>query len=236
MRKLTVLSSACLLVLTTAGCGSITGISGETEFACKAPRGVPCTSMSGVYANIRAGTVPGMQPPQATEPGGAAPQAANTATGPEPASHAAGAPRDPLDLSTPATMSTARQAQPGAFARVPPIAMNTPSSGTPVRTPERVLRIWIAPLEDREGTLHDQRYVYVHVERGQWLLEAFQENGSRAYAPVRRMPSSADRTPEDQPANARQAAQETARRNTPFLIPGAEPPTPGPGNQPENRE
>lgn len=201
-----------------AGCGSITGLTGQTEFACKAPEGVPCTSMSGVYENIRAGNVPGQHAPQPS-PASAAKHGQSTPA-------AAASPREPLSLESPPTVATAAQAQPGAFPRVPPTLLNTPSSGAPIRTPERVLRIWIAPLEDREGTLHDQRYVYVQVERGQWLLQAFQDAGSRVYAPVRRMQSASERQAEEQAANPQQAAQDAARRNAPFVIPGVPPQAP----------
>ncbi len=45
------------------GCGSITGFSdASSKFACKAPRGTVCTSVSGVYANSQAEHVQGQQP------------------------------------------------------------------------------------------------------------------------------------------------------------------------------
>jgi conjugal transfer pilus assembly protein TraV len=34
-----------------SGCGSMTGLTESTKFACKAPAGTTCTSVSGVYAN-----------------------------------------------------------------------------------------------------------------------------------------------------------------------------------------
>lgn len=40
-----------------AGCGSLSGYDGSSNFACAAPEGVTCMSMSGVYANVDAGNI-----------------------------------------------------------------------------------------------------------------------------------------------------------------------------------
>jgi len=45
------------------GCTSFSGLSGSSSFACKAPDGVTCTSMSGVYANHPNGNGPGTKQP-----------------------------------------------------------------------------------------------------------------------------------------------------------------------------
>lgn len=39
------------------GCGSLSGYDGSSKFACAAPEGVTCMSMSGVYANVDAGNI-----------------------------------------------------------------------------------------------------------------------------------------------------------------------------------
>lgn len=216
-----------------AACGSLTATGGASEFECKAPKGVPCMSMSGVYANVRAGNVPGVGTPMPSGiPAELAPRDATVAGVGTPL--AGGGAR--LGLSTPAPIVTAPLAQPGAFARVSPTTMSAPASGTPLRTPERILRLWIAPMEDSEGTLHDQRYVYVQVDRGQWLLQAFQESaGRQVYAPVKRMPSSSDRSDAPQPTAA-SAAQDAARRNAPLFVAGPNG-APGPAAaQPANAE
>lgn len=45
-----------------AGCGSMTGFTeAEGHFACKAPPGVSCKSVSGVYANAQVGNLPGLR-------------------------------------------------------------------------------------------------------------------------------------------------------------------------------
>jgi conjugal transfer pilus assembly protein TraV len=60
--------------------------------------------------------------------------------------------------------------------RVSPAAMEPPYSGVPLRTQPRVLRIWMAPFEDAEGDLHDQKYFYITIHSGRWVLEANQVN------------------------------------------------------------
>lgn len=46
-----------LAVLTLSGCAStLSGVGGVDGYACKAPEGAMCTSVSGVYANSRQGT------------------------------------------------------------------------------------------------------------------------------------------------------------------------------------
>lgn len=45
-----------------SGCGSMTGFSdSDSKFACKAPPGVVCTSVSGVYANVQQNNLPALQ-------------------------------------------------------------------------------------------------------------------------------------------------------------------------------
>ncbi|MGC3027047.1 type IV conjugative transfer system lipoprotein TraV [Burkholderia sp. DN3021] len=54
----TALIGAIAVVL--AGC-SFSGLDASSKFSCKAPDGVACASMSGVYANIQANNLPGQQ-------------------------------------------------------------------------------------------------------------------------------------------------------------------------------
>ena len=54
-------SSLLLLLvgLSVVGCGSMTGLDEKKNFACKAPPGISCASLSGVYANAVADNLPG---------------------------------------------------------------------------------------------------------------------------------------------------------------------------------
>ncbi|MDP2430840.1 MAG: type IV conjugative transfer system lipoprotein TraV [Pseudomonadota bacterium] len=60
----------------------------------------------------------------------------------------------------------------------------TPSSGDPIRSQPRVMRVWIAPWEDKEGDLHDQSYLWVTVNGGSWLLEHTKRQVQQAFRPV----------------------------------------------------
>ena len=41
---------------------------------------------------------------------------------------------------------------------------------TPIRTPSRVMRVWIAPWEDAEGDLMVSNYVYTELEPRRWMI------------------------------------------------------------------
>lgn len=52
---------AASLSLALTGCVSMSGYDANTDFACKAPDGVLCESMSGIYANAQANNLPGQR-------------------------------------------------------------------------------------------------------------------------------------------------------------------------------
>ncbi len=57
-----VLWLAAIVILGLNGCaGSLTGLEGESKFACKAPDGVTCSSLSGIYANAVANNLPALR-------------------------------------------------------------------------------------------------------------------------------------------------------------------------------
>jgi type IV conjugative transfer system lipoprotein TraV len=65
-----------------------------------------------------------------------------------------------------------------------PADMETPQSGQPIRSAPKVMRIWMAPFQDTDNDLHDQRYLFVTVHTGKWLIEANQVNIQRQFRPV----------------------------------------------------
>ena len=68
-------------VASLAGCMSLSGLSGNSSYACKAPDGVTCQSVSGTYANAVANNLP-VQRTRATPaatPASAAPSSAASA-------------------------------------------------------------------------------------------------------------------------------------------------------------
>ncbi len=113
------------------GCASsLSGVGGSEGYACKAPIGAQCTSVSGVYANSTQGqgSFPGLV-------GRMSPIAAYSSIAERPA-------------------PAARQATVGA-----------------IRSAPRVLRVWVAPWEDRDGDLHEEAVVHVLADTGRWLIE-----------------------------------------------------------------
>jgi conjugal transfer pilus assembly protein TraV len=51
----------CAAALGLAGCANMSGLDAGKSFSCKAPDGIQCESMSGVYANTLARTLPGQR-------------------------------------------------------------------------------------------------------------------------------------------------------------------------------
>lgn len=144
--------------LALAGCasGGLSGIGASSDYSCAAPPGVSCMSITGLYANTARGTLPALR-------------------------HRAEDERSDGDGNSakPAAVPYSKQQIAGAseqVAKVSPRTMDAPYSGTPLRTPARILRIWMAPFEDTELDLHDQKYLYVTIHTGRWVLEANQVN------------------------------------------------------------
>lgn len=82
---------ALCLLLALSACANMSGVGGNANYACKAPEGVACDSVSGTYANALRHNLPGQRAarsgaPRADEakapPLSAAPSAANDPPGP----------------------------------------------------------------------------------------------------------------------------------------------------------
>ncbi|MDD5298834.1 MAG: type IV conjugative transfer system lipoprotein TraV [Rhodocyclaceae bacterium] len=146
MRNLPLLAIAILGVGGLNGCaGTMSGMTGsDSKFACKAPDGVTCSSLSGVYANAVANNLPALRKD------------------------------DKGDASGKAAMPPS----PGE------VVGHAPSSGDPIRSQPKILRVWIAPWEDTDGDLHDQSYVYVVADPGRWMLEHNQKQIIDRYRPT----------------------------------------------------
>ena len=162
---------ACLAgsLMVLAGCTSLSGLDGSSSLSCKAPDGVTCDSVSGVYANAVRNNLPSQRSGTATPTDGKA-------------SAAASAP--------PAATFASAPAQSGVPSRpsAPPAAT---ASAMPLRSSARILRLWVKPWEDADRDLYDQGYVYVQIDGGQWLIEHAQRQIREAYAPLRPPPRSA---------------------------------------------
>jgi conjugal transfer pilus assembly protein TraV len=142
---LPLLAAGALLGL--SGCAStLSGTGGAEHYACKAPTGSQCTSVSGVYANAGRGAAP-----------------VATAKSAPPASSTSPAP--PASSTSPA--SPVPSAAPG-----PTVLPSATAAAAPaLRTAPRVLRMWVAPWEDSDGDLHDASTVHLLVDPGRWLVE-----------------------------------------------------------------
>jgi conjugal transfer pilus assembly protein TraV len=139
-----------LLLPTLSACVNLAGLEGKSEFACKAPDGVVCTSVSGVYANALAGALPAQQSQDQEQT-----KATREAVEGEPKPYAA-------------TVSVT----------------STPAPGTPLLSPPKVLRLWLAPRLDKDGDLHDASYLYVMWHRGEWQVEHTRRQIQRQFTPV----------------------------------------------------
>ena len=153
-------TAAVAVILTLGGCTSLSGLGGESKYACKAPIGVTCDSVTGTYANAIHNNLPSQRQQQ------------------------------PDEASTPTltTQPTASRRPP--LAPVPAPAVSTTETGmptgiSPLRSQARVLRLLTKPWEDADGDLYDQGYVYVQVDVGQWLIDHVQRQIRDTYAPLR---------------------------------------------------
>jgi conjugal transfer pilus assembly protein TraV len=224
------LSAALAVVVALSGCasGGLSGIGGSSSYSCAAPAGVSCMSVTGISVNAEKNNLPALRVADAAAARGgmAAAQPEVAAVSQTAAATVAALP--PTVAQPAAAAATARMPEPAA---VSPRQMEAPFSGAPIRTPMRVLRIWMAPYEDAERDLHDQKYLYVTIDGGRWLIEANQaqiQNRYRQVFPLSRRDElrseegdaagggapggSAPSRPSAAPAN-----------NSPFTLPGQQP-------------
>ena len=156
---------ACAVV---SGCASMAGVGGTSEYSCKAPEGVKCDSVSGTYYNSVENNLPSQRQGGRATPQEAAPTRMEALAGKRIAS---------ASYVTPASATSAT----GSGVALPPAAYTS----MPLRSPARVLRLWVKPWEDADGDLMDQLYVYVPVDNGRWLVDHTQRQIRDAYAPIK---------------------------------------------------
>lgn len=156
------LTAMVISIASLAGCGSLSGFDANSSFACKAPSGVLCESMTGIYANAEQKNLPG--------------QRVNTGKN---------------DTTGTATVPQATTGE-VSRAKAEGVLTKPIYSGTPIRSAPRVLRVWFAPWEDTDGDLHDQSYVYLPIDSGRWLIEHNRRRIQDAYRPVHAPKNSPD--------------------------------------------
>lgn len=167
----TMLRTAALL-LPLAGCVNMSGLSGESKYACAAPEGVACDSVSGTYANALHHNLPSQRASAAQNDPQGSPSRSMAGTA-SPASTASAPPRQAIT----GALSGAADASP----------RSTP--GLALRSQARVLRLWTKPWEDADGDLWDQGYVYVQVDTGRWQINHVRQRIRDQYAPLRPPPT-----------------------------------------------
>ncbi len=178
-------SAIAAVLACTAGCSSITGLDGSSQYACKAPEGVKCESVSGNYHNALQNNLPSQRRSTGAAIAASRPEH-QRASGPVVAGRA-----DPSSM--PPVVATAA----GVGSPVPGPAWQA----TPLRSGPRVLRLWIKPWEDADRDLNGESLVYVQVDNGRWLVDHVQRQAREAYRSVRpaRLPASAGKAAPTEP-------------------------------------
>lgn len=145
-----------MLALSLTGCSTLSGYDGSSSFSCKAPDGVSCSSLSGVYANASQNNLPGLQATITNETNSKEKNSSG-------------------DKTNPSVL------QAGSHFGITGKPLN---SGDPIYKPSKVLRVWIAPWQDEDGDLHDQSYVYMVADYGHWVIEHNQHRIMDQYQPT----------------------------------------------------
>ncbi len=175
------LASAIVLSI-TSGCDTFSGYDGSSQFHCKAPAGVQCQSLSGVYANSQGGR------PAATQQ-----TVAQQADQPPARGYGARGRDDEAPsfsqyptLSAPAARNMGEQGQPPTFAGV-------------IRSEPTTIRTWVMAYRDVDGDVVDQFYIYMALDSGNWLLQHEEQTIREIYAPAKptRMLGSGAKTDSD---------------------------------------
>ena len=159
-RFLIVVGGVIVLAAVLPGC-AITGLDGESKYACKAPEGVRCDSVSGTYYNALQNNLPA-QRRSAAPPLDTSPQAAP----------AGSAPRAAPTMLNASTRSAAGHEGAAYVA-------------APLRAAPRVLRLWIKAWEDADRDLVGESLVYVQVDNGRWLVDHVQRQQREPFVPIR---------------------------------------------------
>lgn len=161
-----------------SGCvGTVSTYGGESSFKCAAKfdDGVPCDSISGTAANFSAGNLSWQR-----QNG----QGSATNTSAVSSSEVATKMKALQDLPPVLGAATPGNMSGPSYDKLSPRQLPTPSTGMPLRIPERILRIWVAPYEDEESALNDQKYIYLTVQKGAWQVEANKLNVGNSYKQI----------------------------------------------------
>lgn len=133
-----------LVATSITGCASVLTV-GEPEYACKGiPEGVQCMSVTDVYNATHDGKSLTVSADEGAE--GVQVVGASEASGEQ--------------------IKAEREA---AFINTF-VAPHLPNQPIPIRTPAVVMRIWIAPWEDKNGDLITTGFVHTEIEPRRWVV------------------------------------------------------------------
>lgn len=158
-RHLGTLMVSVMVLASLQGCATV----GEKGFACPGrPAGVRCMSASEVYAATQASDV---VPATAPDPLGDDPRA-SSARGPRATSDRAGEP--PRTGQAPDQEAQSTDPRSGMHITAMSPLLPEVAKPMPIRTPARVMRVWIAPWEDTRGRAHGGGNVFIEIETRRW--------------------------------------------------------------------
>jgi conjugal transfer pilus assembly protein TraV len=204
MIRLFVTCAAVAVVGQLAGCASgVSAYGGESSFNCEVKlEGIPCNSISGTDRNLAAGKLPHQQNER-------------KAVSPETVAMNV----DQLKTQKPVTPNKMPGLASGPAPEVvSPRQMTTANTtGMPLRVQEKVLRVWMAPFEDEDGSLHDQKFIFMAIARGSWQIESNRinplNNGFKQVFPLgNRTPDTSD-SPRSERTDARSQANAAVTNN-----------------------
>lgn len=148
------------LSLLASGCTSMSGLDGSSSYSCPLPKSGNCKPMSQVYEES-----------VAADRGGDVAAATTAAQG------------DLLPVVDASPAAVPAPPRP-ALADTAGSAFTIPGLPAPLLTRPRVLRVYIAPWADNQGTLLEGRKAYLKLDDGRWRLEHFRANERKAFAPI----------------------------------------------------
>lgn len=111
------------------------------KYGCPAPDGVTCKPISEVYSSKGGQSTP----------------------------------NDPNRSGTPGRPGVGDRERPKSFtdprSPTPDPRLPAPdSAAVPIRSAPKVMRVWVAPWIDEEGDLHQEGYIYLVVNQGEWAV------------------------------------------------------------------
>lgn len=70
-----------------------------------------------------------------------------------------------------------------------------PAKPYPVRTPSKVIRVWIAPWVDKKDNLHAGGYLFSEIEKRTWTLGELNANSNARLRPLKSINASGNKKP-----------------------------------------